>query len=144
MSILTQKNQMQNYNICDSIFQGHSVLLPCLHVVFLLVHVLWNKWFLWWSQSYMCYGYIWNFQLWFLVILISRCPRVGWTCLHWWLSIWMKLGHLGMLLWGCLKCIKLLALSWLCNFKLYWKKMAWFTMWLLLWKIKAISLELWL
>jgi hypothetical protein len=57
--------------------------------------------------------------------------------------IWMKLRHLGMILWVCLKCMKLLVMSWLYNFKLYWKKMAWFTMLLLLWKMNTSTLKLW-
>jgi hypothetical protein len=34
----------------------------------------------------------------FLIVLISGCLKVGCTHLHWWLTILMKLEHLGMLL----------------------------------------------
>jgi hypothetical protein len=62
----------------------------------------------------------------------------------WSLIIWMKLGHLSMLLWGYLKCMKLLTMPCLYNFKFYWKNLVSFTMWLLLWKMKTTTLKLWL
>jgi len=56
----------------------------------------------------------------------------------------MKLRHLGMILWVCLKCMKLLVMPWFYNFKLYWEILVWFTMWLLLWKMNTSTLKLWL
>jgi hypothetical protein len=69
--------------------------------------------------------------------------RDGVDTFAWLLIIWMKLEHLSMLLWGYLKCMKLLTMPWLCNFKFYWEKLVSFTMWLLLWKMKT-TLKLWL
>jgi hypothetical protein len=40
------------------------------------------------------------------------------THLHWSPTIRIRLIHLGMLLWGCLKCMKLLVVPWLCDLKL--------------------------
>ncbi len=70
--------------------------------------------------------------------------RNGVDTFAWSLIISMKLGHLSMLLRGCLKCIKLLTMPWLCSFKFYWKNLVSFTLWLLLWKMKITTLELWL
>jgi hypothetical protein len=86
---------------------------------FFLIHLLWNKFFLQWSQRpWTCmHCHIYNLQLLFLIVLINGCPKVGWTHLHWSLTICMKLKHLGMLLWGCLKCMKLMVVPCFFNFK---------------------------
>ncbi len=113
---------------------------------FYFIHLLWNNFFFTTITKTMNLHVLPNLES----TTIVSCSfdlwmsKDGVDTFAWSLIIWMKLGHLSMLLWGYLKCMKLLTMPCLYNFKFYWKNLVPFTMWLLLWKMKTTTLKLWL